>query len=177
MATWLHSRSCWGSLCSPDPWLVAWGIPGNAECSSSDSSSVQLLEFPRISPIHHCLCLYSEIICCWKSCWPHGIGVGAQSTLVGGGGQNIFAWKYMYEELTKCPNFTTRYLSEKYFFRNIGGKFSPCPHQLCVYYGGKNHWEIPVWDDCWSTFVEVYTLLTLIIRWLKKGKEVYSCYC
>jgi len=39
------------------------------------------------------------------------ISVGAQSTL-GGGGQDIFARKYMHEKLTKCPNFTW-YLPEK----------------------------------------------------------------
>jgi len=39
-------------------------------------------------------------------------GVGAQSTL--GVGKDIFARKYMYEKLTKCPNFTWQ-LPKKYF--------------------------------------------------------------
>jgi len=42
----------------------------------------------------------------WKSTMgrqtPETIGVRAQSTL---GVQDIFARKYMYEKLTKCPNF------------------------------------------------------------------------
>jgi len=41
--------------------------------------------------------------------WP-SIGAAAESTL--GGGQDTFAQKYMYEKLTKCPNFT-RKLPEK----------------------------------------------------------------
>ena len=36
--------------------------------------------------------------------WDEVISVGAQSTL--GGGQDIFARKYMHEKLTKFPNFT-----------------------------------------------------------------------
>jgi len=42
-----------------------------------------------------CLLSYGPVI---------SIGVGAQSTL--GGGQDIFARKYMHEKLTKFPNFT-----------------------------------------------------------------------
>ena len=55
-----------------------------------------------------------------------GISVGTQSTL---GRQDICARKYMYEKLTKCPNFT-RYLHkniipiDRLFFFLGGGVFS-----------------------------------------------------
>ena len=48
-----------------------------------------------------------------------GIGVGAQSTL---GRRDIFAWKYMHEKLTKCPNFTW-YVPENWAKNNKIHKF------------------------------------------------------
>ena len=58
-------------------------------------------------PIRHDIGLYCMSVLCV-------IGVWAQSTL----GEDIFAWKYMYEKLTKCSKITW-YLHEKVFFPNI----------------------------------------------------------
>ena len=56
------------------------------------------------------------------------IGVGAQSTL----GAGHFAWKYMYENITKCSNFTW-YLPEKYLFPEFWGADASLP-RCTVYY-------------------------------------------
>ena len=54
------------------------------------------------------------------------MGVGSQSTV---GRQDIFG-KYMYEKITKCPNFAG-YLLEKYFSR-ISGQMPLAPSSAPV---------------------------------------------
>jgi len=56
------------------------------------------------------------------------------------GKQDVFASKYIYEKLTKCPNFTW-YFPENYFPRFfVGGARAwcplPLPHLLCLWKGG-----------------------------------------
>jgi len=65
-----------------------------------------------------CIVVVREALsfCRYVSRHNNGTGVGAQSTL--GVGQDILSRKYMYEKLTKCPNFT--YLPEKYFSKFWG---------------------------------------------------------
>jgi len=53
-----------------------------------------------------------------------------------GGGKTFFAGKYMYEKLTKSPNFMS-YLPEKTVFLNFGVQMPPCLLAYAQPHGGS----------------------------------------
>ena len=86
---------------------------------------------------------------------PSRIGVGAQSTL----GQDIFARKYKYEKLTKCPNFTW-YLPE-----NVHVLHDDCPKSIPDFFslgGGRNVPSLPPSPTPMTSRLYVYSFYSIL---------------